>query len=304
MYYNAGNVGIGTTTPDKLFTVNGVAHIGNDLNLSRTDNFGTASIVVDNVSTNKLYLQRVGGGSIDIINVLGSAIGLGGNVIIGVPATGPVGTKLAVWTNTSGDGIYLSHDGSAYGGNSGIVKIHGPSLPQGGWNGITTTGDAGIIYGTANGTTNCGFVITPWASSTSGLRIDRNGNVGICTSDTKTYQLAVNGSAVFNKVVVKPTSTWPDYVFGSEYRLPPLRSVEKYIRTYRRLPGLPSADSVDKQGLDIGNGQAILLKKIEELTLYSIDQEKKLDSQQQEIDAQSREIGELKTMVKKLLASK
>ncbi|HMI62558.1 MAG TPA: hypothetical protein VK518_16690 [Puia sp.] len=293
---NAGNVGIGTTTPDKLLTVNGVTHIGNDLVLTRTDNGTAASIVLDNVGTKSLYIQKIGGGNIDVINLLGNSIGITGNAAIGQPALGPGVTKFSVWTNTSGDGVFINNDGSGYGGSSGFIKIHGPSLPAGGWNNITASGDAGIVYGTANTTvTNNGFVIAPYMAATTGLRIDKLGNVGICATDTKGYQLAVNGSAVFTKVVVKPVGLWPDYVFGSKYRLPSLHSVEKFIRTYQHLPGLPSADRVDKQGVDIGKNQATLLKKIEELTMYTIDQDKKLESQQEQID-------ELKTLVKKLLA--
>lgn len=291
---NVGNVGIGTQTPDKLLTVNGVTHLGNDLVLTRTDNFGTASIVVDNIGTKALYLQKAGGGGIDYINLLGSNIGLGGNVTVGSAAASPLGAKLAVWTNTASDGIYLSHDGSGYGGKSGIVKIHGPSLPQGGWNGITVNGDAGIIYGTANGTTNNGFVITPWASGTSGLRLDNQGNVGIGTSAPGSYRLAVEGTVGARKVVVTQAS-WSDYVFDKGYHLLPLREVQAYIDQFHHLPDVPSAREVHQQGLDLGGNQATLLKKIEELTLYAVAQDRQLEAQQKEID-------ELKALVKQLMA--
>jgi hypothetical protein len=91
-----------------------------------------------------------------------------------------------------------------------------------------------------------------------------NGNVGVGTTDTKGYKFAVNGSAVFTKVVVKPYGSWPDYVFNTEYRLKPLRDVDKYIQQNHHLPEVPSAAEVEKNGLDVGQNQAVLLKKIEE----------------------------------------
>ena len=109
------------------------------------------------------------------------------------------------------------------------------------------------------------------------LYVDKmaNGNVGIGTLDTKGYKLAVNGSAVFTKAVVK-AYPWPDYVFHSNYRLRPLSEVEEYIKQHHHLPEVPSAEEVKKNGLDLGDNQAALLKKIEEMTLYMIEQNKKI----------------------------
>jgi hypothetical protein len=98
-----------------------------------------------------------------------------------------------------------------------------------------------------------------------------NGNVGVGTTDTKTYKFAVNGSAIFTKVVVKDYNNWPDYVFNTTYRLRPLSEVEQYINEHHHLPEVVSAEEVQKNGLDISENQAALLKKIEELTLYMIE---------------------------------
>lgn len=110
------------------------------------------------------------------------------------------------------------------------------------------------------------------------LYVDKmsNGNVGIGTSDTKGYKLAVNGDAVFAKAVVKLPGLWPDYVFRSTYRLRSLSEVEEYIKQYHHLPEVSSAEEVKKNGLDLGDNQATLLKKIEEMTLYMIEQNKKI----------------------------
>ena len=85
------------------------------------------------------------------------------------------------------------------------------------------------------------------------------------------------------------TSDWADYVFASGYHLTPLTSVEKFIDKYKHLPDVPSAQQLEKNGLDIGAGQAVLMKKIEELTLYVIQQDK-VNMQQQKLINDQQEI--------------
>lgn len=109
------------------------------------------------------------------------------------------------------------------------------------------------------------------------------GTLAIGTTDNKGYALAVNGSAVFTKAVVKPNASWPDYVFKAGYRLPSLDSLAAYVRTNRHLPELPTAEEVQDKGVDLGNNQVLLLKKIEELTLYVMQQNEQLKAQQEEI---------------------
>jgi hypothetical protein len=72
-------------------------------------------------------------------------------------------------------------------------------------------------------------------------------------------------------------AVWADYVFADDYKLPSLAEVEKFIYNNRHLPGIPSAKTVEKEGLDLGENQAALLKKIEELTLYLIQEKKRND---------------------------
>jgi len=76
------------------------------------------------------------------------------------------------------------------------------------------------------------------------------------------------------KVAVKTTSDWSDYVFAPNYKLKNLSDVESFIKINKHLPGVPSADDVVKQGIDLGKMDAKLLEKIEELTLYMIEIQK------------------------------
>ena len=109
------------------------------------------------------------------------------------------------------------------------------------------------------------------------FKIDQNGNVGIGTSDPGSFKLAVEGKLGARKVVVTQTVPWPDYVFQPTYQLPSLKEVEAFIKANKHLPGVPSAKEVEEKGLDVGENQALLLKKIEELTLYLIEVNKKVE---------------------------
>jgi hypothetical protein len=112
------------------------------------------------------------------------------------------------------------------------------------------------------------------------MRIGANGNVGIGTTSITDadYKLSVLGGIRARKVKVDQL-TWSDYVFNKDYKLLSLEQVEQFIQQNKHLPGVPSAKEIEKQGLDVGDNQAVLLKKIEELTLYLIGQNKKLESQ-------------------------
>lgn len=110
------------------------------------------------------------------------------------------------------------------------------------------------------------------------------GFVGIGTTDPKA-KLAVNGDIYAKKVRVTPDD-WPDFVFESAYELPSLQSLERFIAEHKHLPGIPSAKEVSEQGLDLGENQAKLLQKIEEMTLYLIEQGKKFAAQEEMMKAQ------------------
>jgi hypothetical protein len=116
-----------------------------------------------------------------------------------------------------------------------------------------------------------------FSTSTNGTVYDSLDNIAIGTSDAKGYKLAVNGAAIFNTVKVKPTGSWPDYVFRKGYQLPGLGELEQYIQKYGHLPGVVAAREAEKNGVDVGENQAMLLKKVEELTLYIIQQQREID---------------------------
>jgi hypothetical protein len=109
------------------------------------------------------------------------------------------------------------------------------------------------------------------------------GNVGVGTTDTKGYKLAVAGSMIAESVKVKLQGTWPDFVFAKDYVLPTLQETEKHIREKGHLPGIPSAAEVEKNGIELGDMNKKLLQKIEELTLYLIEMKKENEEIKEDI---------------------
>jgi hypothetical protein len=132
-------------------------------------------------------------------------------------------------------------------------------------------------------------------SSTKQLTVLANGNVGIGTT-TPQDKLAVNGNIVAQKVKVTQTG-WPDFVFDKNYPLPSLAEVEQFIQRERHLADIPSAEDIAKTGADLGDTQAALLKKVEELTLYIIEDHKQMEAQQQQLTQQQKKIEALEKAV-------
>ncbi|MEA3495224.1 MAG: hypothetical protein U9R42_04230 [Bacteroidota bacterium] len=97
-------------------------------------------------------------------------------------------------------------------------------------------------------------------------------------------KLMVNGVIASQKIVVRDQTNWSDFVFDKDYKLPSLFDVEKFISLNKHLPGVPSASEVKENGLDLGEMDAVLLKKIEELTLYLIELKKENKEIKKQLD--------------------
>ncbi|EAY27391.1 hypothetical protein [Microscilla marina] len=92
------------------------------------------------------------------------------------------------------------------------------------------------------------------------------------------YMVAVDGKGLFEEIHLQNSSDWPDYVFANDYKLPSLKDTEAFIKQNQHLPEVPSAKVVAADGYDVGGMTKILLKKIEELTLHTIAQQKEIEA--------------------------
>lgn len=204
---------------------------------------------------------------------------LGGNV--GIGTNNPL-EKLEVNGRVRvSNGVQLS--------NSGVIQRGG--VP------ITTTSDLGLysqVPGNfirfvtnaapfkfyADGNTNP-------IGSTQLFSIEPNGKVVIGNVSTPDgYKLFVQQGILTEKVKVSVSSTsnWSDYVFANDYKLKTIDELEAFIKENKHLPNVPSAEQVVKEGIDVATMDAKLLEKIEELTLYLIEQNKKNERLQLEVE--------------------
>jgi hypothetical protein len=217
----------------------------------------------------------------------------------------------AQWTGTNP--IYTTNLGASVGIGTSTpsqkLHIYGGSLLVG--SGASPNTNSGIkilapinstnfnwLVGANSALTN-GFEITP--STTAGgttfsipaITITNSGNVGIGRNDPGTYyKLNVWGPIRAHEVVVNITGA--DFVFAPDYKLPSISEIETFIKQNNHLPDISPASEMQKNGIGIGELQTKLLQKLEELTLYIIDLDKKNESQSEEIEALKHEIDGLK----------
>lgn len=275
--YRTGNVGIGPET-----TIPGYAslYLSNGGGLNPNLMFRNSDAAVDNrvwsvmaqAGNFRISTQTDAGGSVQdafIISRNGVNVSTAafpnGNVLVGSNTLeGSYGTGKVI--QMKGDATYFSM----------VTPNSGPSFNL----------SLSVPYGL--GFYARGVPVKFWTSPTvSGGLAERmtvtvDGNVGIgtvLTNNPNTYKLAVNGKIGAKEVQVEITSsTWADYVFESDYKLLSLQEVEAFVKANKHLPEIPSAEDVKVNGHKLGEMDVLLLKKVEELTLYVIELEKKINA--------------------------
>lgn len=109
------------------------------------------------------------------------------------------------------------------------------------------------------------------------LNANSNGPVSIGGLNVASgYKLSVHGKVIAEEMRVQLVGAWPDYVFSSEYDLPAIEEVEAHIMEKHHLPGIPTAREVEENGQHLGEMQRKMMEKIEELTLYVVQLNKKI----------------------------
>ena len=210
------------------------------------------------------------------------------NVRVGIGVTSP--TEFAERLNVKGSIQLLG--GSTINSNTGF----GLTIKNG--NANTTTGIPLQLIGA----TNCNTCIPGSVKIESGdqfagsstyssaplevgwntIRIGTGSS--LATLRTGGYLLGISGKMISEEVVVKLVANWPDFVFAKNYQLKPLSELETYIKANQHLPGIPSeCDIKEKDGIAVSDMLTRQMQKIEELTLYLIEQDKALQALRTEL---------------------
>ncbi len=297
---SSGNVGVGTTSPTTKLDVKGKTSVDNTLIIDGIDTGNP------NALSEQLRLSGYGilgnRGAMYISNqnpqghikfYVGGKHGIGSHMII--QNTGNVGigtanpsTKLDVTGKTSVDNTLII-DGVDPGNPNALSE-------QLRLSGYGILGNRGAMYiSNQNPQGYIKFYVGGKHGIGSHMIIKNTGNIGIGTT-TPDAKLAVNGN-IHTKEVKVDLIGWSDFVFYDNYKLPTLVEVENHIKEKGHLKDIPSAKDVEENGVFLGEMDAKLLQKIEELTLYTIQQQKEIKEQKEKVE-------ELKLLVNQLLESK
>ncbi|WP_457129279.1 hypothetical protein [Mucilaginibacter sp. HD30] len=284
---NTGNVGIGNTNPQAIFSVKGSTLPGNIWSGYASSLQVGELLIQDYTAVPQVGISQNsyfdGTSTKYILNGYSTTLGMGSNGGIefavynsGTSGTSVSGTGIAmkianngnVGIGTTSPTAKLDVKGSIVFGN---VNSNGRLSDETGYASVVGGVGAGIKFYTNDG------ISQP-------LTLSSTGNVGIGATPINEYKLAVNGAAIATSMKVKLQANWPDFVFLKDYKLPTLTEVKTYIDKNQHLPDMPSADEVHASGLDLGEMNRLLLKKVEELTLYLIEKDKQLKEQNERIN--------------------
>ncbi|MEI9920512.1 MAG: hypothetical protein WDO14_17225 [Bacteroidota bacterium] len=276
------NVGIGTTsTPGAKLEVVGSGNGNVDIKVNGRIMSGDAGyqggMWVNNPNT--MFVGALGSNKIGLYNTLwGLSLDASGN------------TQIAGYLNVQGLRIPGRYNFSATGIESAIEL----EIPAGSYNAIRgvigTTMSSSIHFfdptwysGSANASAGAinidgatAVTLGVWNSPLAYFR-KSDGFIGFGTTNPDA-RLSVKGQVHAQEVKVDLNGAIaPDYVFAKEYKLPSLDKLKEYIEQYQHLPEVPSAKEMDANGINVGEMNLLLLKKIEELTLYVIELKKEVD---------------------------
>ncbi|MBI3234191.1 MAG: hypothetical protein HYZ42_09150 [Bacteroidetes bacterium] len=290
-------IGVGTTSPDGQMEINTSSITTVPLNITRTDLGNnqaqpcTSPLPIFNVR------KKVsnGAGGFNTTNYFT----VGGNGFLGLGNYTPSYNLDLLHLNTYNHvGVNFGATAATGYGSRRVFIIN--RLDNAGFNPISVQGDQGIFFNDGQNVVTdntsidpCtnqapkyyynstgGFVIAPnvdpiaASSKATGFRMDKDGNVGIgIINPSEKFEVAGN----IRCTKLRVTTQWWDKVFEVNYKLMPLFELEQYIKANKHLPDMPTDAQVQQNGVDVGDATSLLLKKVEELTLYLIEQQKQIE---------------------------
>jgi len=203
--------------------------------------------------------------------------------------------QVGLGTETPQGNLHIFGDGAA--------DVFNAIGPDPGWNGTAMNfGYSGFSFGIGSGFFNvrpAPGAVAPNPSlrfatgNVQRMIITNTGSIGVGTlAPTELLEVAGKVKATAFRVGAQDLNV-PDYVFEPDYKLLSLKQLAKYIEKEKHLPEIPSAKEIKASGIDLSEMQMHLLKKVEELTLYTLQQENTIGSQQRTIQTQSQLIQEL-----------
>ncbi|SEB38998.1 hypothetical protein SAMN04489761_0378 [Tenacibaculum sp. MAR_2009_124] len=254
--YLPGNIGIGISSPNESLTI---SKSGASLGIYDTNPLSKANNRIARYGNSLVIQNDLSGSWTDNINFHDTGR-------VGIGTHNPTEAKLVIKSSTLP---------SLSGNKTGAIAVVG-------YNTELAIGASSELNGGSWIQTRHSSTTYPNHAYTLALN-PLGGKVGIGTSDVPTdFKFAVVGKMITEEVKVQLKNDWPDFVFENTYQLPTLKEVENHINKKGHLKDIPNTEEVRKNGFYLGEMDSKLLQKIEELTLYTIQQEKKIENLEKE----------------------